>query len=294
MRRRGKGRTQWRFIVGLSVLGFLIIASASHAGNRLLATGGVAQVEGSAGGGLTPWALIAGLGTDHQTGASAFCTAVSPQAFELSSCGLAVGYHDRVELSFARQRFDLDKVLPDTAIYQSVVGAKVKLRGDAVFDQDRWYPQLAAGLQYKKNSSFDFVPALLGARDDSDIDYYLAATKVFLAGPFSRTWLVNATLRATRANQMGLLGFGGDRNDGRKLVGEGSVAAFLSDSVVLGSEYRQKPDNLRSFHEDDYWDVFSAWFPTKNVSLTAAYADLGRIAMKDDQHGWYLSMQGLF
>jgi hypothetical protein len=31
MRRRSKGRGQWRFIVGLSVLGLLIIASASHA-----------------------------------------------------------------------------------------------------------------------------------------------------------------------------------------------------------------------------------------------------------------------
>src|SRR5262245_59982246 len=151
MRHKGRGRTQWRFIFGLSVLGLLIIASASHAahaGNRLLATGGVAQVEGSAGGGLTPWALIAGLGTDRQTGASAFCTTVSPQEFELNSCGVAVGWRDRVEVSFARQRFDLDKIIPDTAIYQSVVGAKVKLLGDAVFDQDRWYPQVAAGLQY--------------------------------------------------------------------------------------------------------------------------------------------------
>jgi hypothetical protein len=31
MRRRSKGRGQWRFIVGISVLGLLIIASASHA-----------------------------------------------------------------------------------------------------------------------------------------------------------------------------------------------------------------------------------------------------------------------
>ena len=29
--RRSKGRSQWRFIVGLSVVGLLIIASASHA-----------------------------------------------------------------------------------------------------------------------------------------------------------------------------------------------------------------------------------------------------------------------
>src|SRR5262249_31749357 len=153
---------------------------------------------------------------------------------------------------------------------------------------------LAAGIQYKKNSDFALVPALLGARDDGDMDFYLAATKVYLAGPFSRTWLVNLTVRSTRANQLGILGFGGDRNEGRKLMGEGSVAAFVTDSVVLGAEYRQKPDNLRSFHEDDYWDGFVAVFPTKYVSVTAAYADLGQIAMKTGQHGWYLSLQGSF
>jgi hypothetical protein len=276
---------------------FLSLAAAAPSvlagSNRLLATGGVMQLEGSAGGGLAPWALIAGLGTDEQIGGSAFCTQVRPQAFELRSCGLAVGFHDRVEISFASQRFDLDEIIPGESISQRVFGAKVRLLGDAVFDQDRWYPQLSLGLQYKKNEDFAFVPALLGAADDADVDYYLAATKVYLSGPFSRTWLVNATLRATRANQIGILGFGGDR-DSRSLNAELSAAVFLSDSVVAGAEYRQKPDNLSSFREDDYWDVFAAWFPVKHLSVTAAYADLGQIAMKPDQHGWYLSLQGSF
>lgn len=280
----------------MAVLALATSLATSHvsAGNRLLATGGVMQIEGSAGGGLTPWALIAGLGTDRQVGASAFCTSVNPQDFNLRSCGLALGIRDRVEVSYARQRFDLDKIIPGEAIGQSVFGVKVRLLGDAVFDQDRWYPQVSAGFQFKKNLDFDFVPALLGARDDSDVDYYVAATKVYLAGPFSRTWLVNATLRATRANQFGILGFGGDRHDGHQLLGEGSVAAFLSDNVVLGAEYRRKPDNLSVFREDDAWDGFAAWFPTKYFSVTAAYADLGNVAMKPDQRGWYLSLQGSF
>ena len=49
IRRKGRGRSQWRFIVGLSVLGLLIIASASHAGDRLLATGDGTQIDGDAG-----------------------------------------------------------------------------------------------------------------------------------------------------------------------------------------------------------------------------------------------------
>lgn len=272
----------------------LCSGSALADGNRLLATGGVMQVEGAAGGGLVPWALIAGLGTDEQIGGSAFCTEVRPQKFALRSCGLAMGWRDRVEISFARQRFDLGEIIPGESISQGVFGVKVRLFGDAVFDQDRWYPQLALGAQYKKNDDFDFVPALLGARDDADVDVYVAATKVWLAGPFSRTWLANATLRATRGNQFGILGFGGDQQASRSLNAEISTALFLTDNLVAGAEFRQKPDNLSSFAEDDVWDVFAAWFPNKHVSMTAAYADLGRIAMMSGQRGWYLSLQGSF
>ena len=277
----------------LFVIALGCAAVNSFAGsNRLLATGGVMEVEGSAGGGAVSWALIAGLGTDAQIGGSAFCTQARQQSFELRSCGFAVGFYDRVEVSYARQRFDLDEIIAGKSITVDVVGAKLRLLGDAVYDQDRWYPQLSVGLQYKKNKDFDFVPALLGARDDADVDFYVAATKVYLAGPFSRTWLLNATLRATRGNQFGILGFGGDRKDSRSINAELSAALFVTDTVVAGAEYRQKPDNLSSFAEQDYWDAFVAFFPNKHVSVTAAYADLGRIAMKPGQHGLYLSLQG--
>ena len=286
---------RFRVVTGAILASLMLGAAAAQAGgDRLLATGGVMQVEGSAGGGLTPWALIAGLGTDEQIGGSAFCTQVQPQKFSLRACGLAVGIRDRVEISFAAQRFDLDEIIAGESIGQKVFGVKVRLFGDAVFDQDRWLPQIAIGAQYKKNDDFDFVPALLGARDDADTDLYLAATKVWLAGPFSRTWLINGTLRATRGNQLGILGFGGDQRDSRSVNAELSAVVFLSDDVVAGVEYRQKPDNLGSFREDDYADVFAAWFPVKNFSVTAAYADLGQIAMMTGQRGWYLSLQGSF
>jgi hypothetical protein len=279
------------FLAGVLALG---ATCSQAAGNRLLATGGVMEIEGSAGGGAVPWALIAGLGTDEQVGGSGYCTYARQQKFALRACGAAIGIYDRVEVSYARQEFDLDEIIPGESIAVDVAGLKVRLLGDAVFDQDRWYPQLSLGLQYKKNQDFAFVPALLGASDDSGVDVYLAATKVYLAGPFSRTWLLNATLRSTRANQFGILGFGGDVENGRSINAELSAAVFLADHIVVGAEFRQKPDNLASFGEDDYWDLFGAWFPDKHFSVTAAYTDLGRIAMMPDQHGWYLSLQGSF
>src|SRR5205085_1890175 len=111
-------RNQRKFSVGIAVGVLGVSASFAPAmagppgtlgGSRLLATGGVMQIEGSAGGGTVPWALIAGVGTDAQIGGSGFCTEARVQKFDLRSCGLAVGFFDRVEVSYARQKFDLDE-----------------------------------------------------------------------------------------------------------------------------------------------------------------------------------------
>lgn len=273
------------------LLAFQTVPAAFASGDRLLGTGGVMQVEGAAGGGLVPWALIAGLGTRDQIGGSAFCTQVQPEDFRLRSCGLAVGIHDRLEVSFARQEFDLGTTVPGKSIRQDVVGAKYRLSGDAIYAQDSWEPQVAVGVQFKKNLDYGLVPKLLGAVRDSDADLYVAATKLYLSGPLGRSWLLNATLRATRSNQLGILGYGGDRADRYQLQPELSVAVFVHDHVILGAEYRAKPDNLTVFEEGDYWDGFVAWVPRKSVSFTLAYAHLGNIADKPDQKGWYGSLQ---
>jgi hypothetical protein len=268
------------------------VPAAHAASGRLLATGGVTEFEGSGGGGLTPWALITGLGTNSQIGASADCTYIKPQHFALTSCGAALGIDNRVEISYAHQTFNLDDVAPGKSIEQNIFGAKVRVWGDALIDQDHWWPQLAAGLQYKRNEDFGFIPQLIGARSASGTDFYLSATKVYLAGPLEHTWLVDVTVRATRANQFGILGFGGDRSDAYSSQPEASLAVFLTDSLVLGGEYRHKPDNLSAFREQSAHDAFLAWFPVKYVSLTAAYLDLGNIATHADQHGWYIALQG--
>ena len=276
-----------------AVLLAALAAPSAHAGDRLLATGGLMSVEGSAGGGLTPWAVIAGLGTDSEIGASGFCTEVKPQAFELDSCGVTVGIDNRLELSLDRQRFALGSVIPGQAIDQSIVGAKLRLYGDIVVDQDRVWPQLALGAQWKDNTSFDLVPKALGARHASGLDLYLAATKLWLAGPLGHSWIADLTVRYSEANQLGLLGFGGGLGT-YHLLPEASIGCFLTDQLVAGVEYRDKPNNLSAVREDDYKDAFIAFMPVKWLSLTVAYADLGTVATKPGQVGPYLSLQGSF
>jgi DUF3034 family protein len=268
-------------------LGFSTLATA---GDRLLATGGAQQIEGAAGGGLVPWAVIAGYGTRDQVGGSAFYTRVSVDDFDLASYGAAVGLFDRVELSAARQRFDAGSVVPGLTLKMDTLGAKVRIFGDAVYEQDSPWPQVAVGLQYKKNSDMA-IPTAVGAKKGSDTDFYLSATKVWLAGFGGRNALLNVTLRETRANQFGLLGFGGDKKNSRSLQSEVSAAVLLRDDLALGAEYRAKPDNLGAFREEDASDVFLAWFVNRNLAITAAYARLGSIAGKDKQDGAYLSLQ---
>jgi hypothetical protein len=276
-------------IISTALMTHSLLATA---GDRLLATGGVAQMEGAAGGGLTPWALISGYGTDAQVGGTVFYTqAKTNGGFELDSGGFSVGFNNRVELSISQQKFGFSNTVPGESARMNTLGAKLRLFGDAVYDQDTWLPQVSAGIQLKHNEDYDFVPKSLGAKHQSGVDFYLAATKLYLGAVFGRNLLLNGTLQATKANQFGLLGFGGDKNNHYQLQPAASVAVMLTDNLILGAEYRAKPDNLTIFKEDDAKDIFLAWFPVKNLSITAAYLDLGNIANKDNQTAWYLSGQ---
>lgn len=262
-------------------------------GGRLLLTGGVTQIEGAGGGGLSPWALIGGYGTRDEFGASFFATGVNTQDYSLTSFGGLISYANRVEVSIARQSFNLNGVGtalglgPKFSVRQTVVGAKVRLIGDAVLEQDTVLPQISAGIQYKHNDEGAIVQSL-GAQNNDGIDYYVSATKIIL----SQSLLLNGTARLTKANQFGILGFGGP-GEGYSLQGEGSVALLLTRKLAIGGEYRTKPDNL-GLKEDDAFDAFVAYAPTRNISLTLAYADLGSIAREvtmRKQRGVYASLQ---
>jgi len=300
----GRGLRQASAMALMSVAALLSAAASAQNAmtpdmGKLMATAGVVQVEGAGGGGLVPWATITGYGSRDSYGANVHYTYVGTQDYKLASYGVAVGIADRVELSVAKQRFTGSQApLNNLRIDQDIYGVKVKLAGDIVYDQDTWMPQLAAGVMVKRNNGVGGLGAAitnvrdLGAKSDSGIDYYLAATKLFL----DQSLLVNATVRATKANQMGILGFGGDKGDRYQAMLESSVAYLLNRQWVVGAEYRMKPRNLGADNEKDYYDAFVAWFPSKNLSLTLAYVSLGDITVYNPkrQDGVYLSVQAGF
>src|SRR6185369_1783273 len=128
-------------------------------------------------------------------------------SYHLNAYGVAVGLYDRLELSLAQHRFDSEAVGATLGLghgftfTETVAGAKLKLAGDAVLDQDSLMPQIALGAQVKHNNRGAVLQAI-GARSADGVDLYAAATKLFLAQGI----LLNATLRLTKANQLGILG----------------------------------------------------------------------------------------
>lgn len=291
--------------IPLCALALAVSFHATADTGKLRLTGGVNSIDGAAGGGLTPWALIGSNASAGQYGVAGFATRVKPKDYGLDIYGLAIGLRDVVELSYAKQDFDTRQTgaalgLPGLRLKQDIYGIKVKMAGDAILEQDSWLPQIAVGALYK-----DLDPGRLGGTltalgaKQHGIDLYVSATKLFL----DKSILLNGTLRATKANQNGLLGFGGANQDKYRVQPEISAAYLLRRDLAVGIEYRAKPDNLNpsilgaGLKEDDWKDLFIAWAPTKNFSLTAAYVDLGKIVpavQQRKQTGWYLSAQVSF
>lgn len=289
---------------GLALAGALALGApaAAAAGGKLLLTGGVSSIDGAAGGGLTPWAVIGSSATEGEVGGTAHCTGARTQDFALATCGVALALDDRFEFSAAQQRFDTGPTgtalgLPGLTLKLDIVGVKWRVAGEAILDADTWMPQVAVGLQAKRLDAGGLAPTLgaLGA-DTDGVDLYASATKLLL-GPGV---LLNGTLRLTKANQNGLLGFGSRRRDSWQLQPEVSVAWLLRRDLAVGAEWRFKPDNLNGIlgdgvlEEDDWSDLFVAWQPHRQLSLTAAWVRLGQVTppfVTRSQRGGYLSLQ---
>lgn len=272
-----------------------LAASETIARSRLLATGGVSTIEGAAGGGIVPMAVMSGYGAQEEWGATAFASYLDTADYQLAVIGGSWSWRNRVELSIAQQKLTHDSLtaalaLPTDSISQRILSAKVRLAGDLIYTAK---PQISFGFQYKENLDFS-VPDAVGAQQDSGVDINLTATKLFLGGFFSRNLLLNANLRYTNANQAGLIGFGGDKNDDKTLQPEVSAGVLLNKHWLMGAEYRQKPNNLSFIKEDDWKTLFVSWFPNKRIALVAAWVDLGEVATFNNQTGAYLSVQGSF
>ena len=305
-------------LIGVALVALAPSASAQNAMTAqggLLATGGVTSISGVAGGGINPFAMIAGYDTNDQVGATGFYTHLIAGSYTLNAGGAAVGLFNRVEVSVARQNFDLGTpgaslgLGSDFNLSQNIISAKVRLFGNAVYDQGTLEPVVSVGASYHDNVTSAFpgtneaLPKAVGSHL-SGTTFYVVATKLFIDGLFGHYTLVSAGARLTNSNYGGLLGFGGTNTAGQFKSGYHvepffDFAYFPDRKVAVGYEFRAMPHfdvagalNLNT--TNNWQDAFVAYFPTKNLSITAAYAALGTIAGVKNSNGLYLSLTATF
>ncbi|MES1941201.1 hypothetical protein T5B8_13223 [Salinisphaera sp. T5B8] len=277
-----------RYRYGTAWAGLLLLTStllAEAAGSRLWGSGGVTNVNGAAGGGITTWAVLNGYASTDEASVNLATATARVDDFDLQTVSVGFNWANRLAVTVAYNRLKVKPLAAD--IRQQTLGLKLRLAGEALYDR---FGQYSIGLQYTHNADFG-IPALLGARDNHGVDVYFAASKVFLAAIADRNVIVNATARATRANQLGLLGFGSAHDNRYELVGEFGVGLFLDRRWLVGAEYRQKPDKLDTVAEDDWKTLYLVYVPTRELALTLAYVDLGQVAGFDNQNGYFLSLQ---
>jgi hypothetical protein len=199
----------------------------------------------------------------------------------------------RLELGYSLERFDLGDLPWDLETATGIdihedsvdlhnLNARVLLLKEGDFGQS-WLPALTLGVHYKQNSNIEDIDRRLlgtlesaGIKDEDGVDVTLYATRLITS--LARPLLINVGLRSTEAAHTGLLGF----TDDRKTVFEANFGVLVLDNLVIGGEYRQKPDEYTRIpglieDEDDWWDVFVTYVVNDHMTVSAAYAHLGDV-----------------
>ncbi len=231
----------------------------------------ITNIDGQAGGGLVPWALLS-------SGPTVAITNLATPNLNVNSVAINTSFANRVEVSVAHNMLGIAGMSNPANVDN--YGVKVKLN-----DMGDMLPQFAIGAVYK-NASGNLVDTLekaLGV-SKSSTDIYVAASKIVNLG---KTVLFNVAVRGSKANELGFLGFGGGNTTGAKtgysVLPEVSAEVFAAENVIVGAEYRAQADNSVAgtagyIHTNGAYDLHIVYVANKNLTLTAAYTNLGVVA----------------
>lgn len=210
---------------------------------------------------------------------------------------------DRVELGYSHQDLDLGDLpaaiesATSVRISEGSVGLQQFSARVLLGKESKRSPAVTFGVHYKTNADTSAIDRELGGTlhgigvtGDSGWDYTLYASKLLTGG--RRPVLINAGLRSTQAAHTGLLGF----TDDRSLVAEGSVVVFTTSRLLLGAEYRQKPDNYTPLPgliggEDDWWTLCAAYIADSRTTVAGGYAHLGEVLNHTANSSWGIAVK---
>jgi hypothetical protein len=165
-----------------------------------------------------------------------------------------------------------------------------------------WIPAVTLGAHFKWNDGRDDINKqmgglcdTLGVDHDSGVEFTAVATKT-ISDWLPRPLIISAGLRNGDAVHTGLCGFAGER----RTTFEGSLIYFLSDKLLLASEYRQKPDFCHQFSaggkhlikaENDWWDVCLGYVVNDHLTIAGGYADFGNVLNHREDNVWAIQFK---
>ncbi|WP_096893870.1 DUF3034 family protein [Candidatus Scalindua japonica] len=216
----------------------------------------------------------------------------------------------RFELGYALNHFGLGKLPEDIetatgvntiedSVYLHNFNARLQLLQEGEFKKS-WMPALTLGIHYKKNEDTSVIDKRLGGvfsdigiEDNDGVDVTLYASKMITS--LSRPLMLNAGIRSTEAAQIGLFGF----TDERRTVFEGNFGVLVLDNLVIGGEYRQKPDEFDAIsglveEEDDWWDGFITYIASDNLTMSVAFANFGDVFNHEANNVWGIKFKWEF
>lgn len=216
----------------------------------------------------------------------------------------------RFELAYALNHFDLGDLPGDIrvatsintiedSVYMHNFNARLQLLKEGDFKKS-WMPALTLGLHYKNNNDSNVIDKRLGGafrdigiKDDDGVDVTLYASKMITFLP--RPLMINAGVRSTEAAQIGLLGFTEDR----ETVFEGNFGVLALDNLVIGGEYRQKPDEYNKIpgliaKEDDWWDGYITYIANDHLTMSVAYIHFGDLLNHEANSAWGIKFKWEF
>jgi hypothetical protein len=216
----------------------------------------------------------------------------------------------RIELGYSWERFALGE-LPrklETAtgadVHESAMNLQnFNIRGMLVKDGDfctSWVPAVTAGIHYKYNQNWSTLNNELGGALSSigvthrdGLDFTLYTTKLVKVLP--RPFLVSAGVRASKAAQIGLLGF----TDDYKATAEANFGLFVTDHFIIAGEYREKLSDYKQvpglvYKEHDWFTADAAYIVNNRLTVGAGYGYFGEVLDQPARGVWGVKIKWEF
>ena len=290
----------------VALLAFMVCLSGTVGAGPPLPTH---NVEGNSGVFITSTAYLVNPPEEGEVfGRPSFSTsfaAIGEKDFE--SFAVTENILGKIELGYALERIGLgdwpDDVMAAEGMYVDNhvlvhnFNTRLMVIEEGGFDRT-WIPAVTLGTHFKWNEGLDSINKQtgglchsLGADHDFGTEFTAVATKT-IADWLPNPLIVSAGLRNGDAIHTGLLGFAGKR----RTTFEGSIIYFLTDRLLLASEYRQKPSLCGTYGnlvkvENDWWDICLAYVVNDNMTVAVGYADFGNVLNHREDNVWAIQLK---